>query len=111
MISRRSVIHAVCSCVLAVMFSAVLCAQWPNYPTRAVPKTPDGKPDLSGPVPRMPDGKPDFTGLWEARGGLGPPGGQRGGGQRGGLPGGGPPSGGPPPPPPAPLANDGPPLA
>ncbi len=44
--------------------SVSLLAQWPLYPTRGVPKTPDGKPNLAAPTPRTADGKPDFTGLW-----------------------------------------------
>jgi len=39
--------------------------QWLNYPTPNVPRTPDGKPNLSAPAPRTADGRPDFTGLWE----------------------------------------------
>jgi hypothetical protein len=50
--------------VLAALPVAVL-AQWPDYPTRGVPKTPDGKPSLQGPVPKAADGHPDLTGLWE----------------------------------------------
>lgn len=42
-----------------------LFAQWPNWPTPNVPKTPDGKPDLSGPAPRTAWGKPDLSGIWE----------------------------------------------
>jgi hypothetical protein len=52
--------------VLAVLGGAPsLSAQWPSYLTPGVPKTPDGKPNLSAPAPRMPDGKPDLSGLWE----------------------------------------------
>jgi hypothetical protein len=41
-----------------------------------VPKTADGKPDLTGTPPRTADGKPDFTGLWiRGDGQLGPAGG------------------------------------
>jgi hypothetical protein len=40
-------------------------AQWLNYPTRGVPRTADGKPDLDAPAPRTADGKPDFTGIWQ----------------------------------------------
>ena len=51
-------------------------AQWPAYPTPGVPKTADGKPDLTGPTPRTADGKPDFSGLWiRGDGQLGPAGG------------------------------------
>jgi hypothetical protein len=39
-------------------------AQWINHPTPGMPRTLDGKPDLSAPVPRTPDGKPDLSGVW-----------------------------------------------
>jgi hypothetical protein len=42
-----------------------VAAQWLTYPTPGIPRTPDGKPNLSAPAPRGPDGKPDFSGLWE----------------------------------------------
>jgi hypothetical protein len=41
-----------------------LSAQWIHYPTAGVPKTRDGKPNLSAPTPRTRDGKPDFSGMW-----------------------------------------------
>src|SRR6202790_2016675 len=41
-----------------------LSAQWIHYPTPGIPRTPDGKPNLSAPAPRTPDGKPDLTGMW-----------------------------------------------
>lgn len=41
-----------------------LAGQWLNYPTAGVPRTPDGKPNLSAACPRTPDGKPDLSGLW-----------------------------------------------
>jgi hypothetical protein len=44
-----------------------LTAQWLNYPTFALPRTADGKPNLAAPVPRTPDGKPDLSGLWEGK--------------------------------------------
>jgi hypothetical protein len=54
-----------------VMAGLVLCAlsarahgQWLNYPTTGVPRTADGKPNLSAPAPRAADGKPDLSGLW-----------------------------------------------
>ena len=42
-----------------------IAAQWLNYPTPNVPRTPDGHPNLSAPTPRTLDGKPDLSGLWE----------------------------------------------
>jgi hypothetical protein len=43
-----------------------VAAQWLNHPTPGIPRTADGKPNLTAPAPRTPDGKPDFTGLWNA---------------------------------------------
>ena len=39
-------------------------AQWLNEPTRGIPRTADGRPNLSAPTPRTADGKPDFSGIW-----------------------------------------------
>jgi hypothetical protein len=59
--------------VLLAILSAGAPAQWLNYRTSGVPRTPDGKPDLSAPAPRTPDGKPDLSGLWQpASGGPDP---------------------------------------
>jgi len=41
-----------------------LAGQWLDYPTPNVPRTPDGKPNLSAACPRTSDGKPDLSGLW-----------------------------------------------
>ena len=59
MSSSRLVVAAV------IAMSTSLHAQWLNYPTRGVPRTLDGKPDLSAPAPRTADGKPDFSGIWQ----------------------------------------------
>lgn len=48
----------------ALVFAALAPAQYLGYPTAGVPKTPDGKPDLTAPAPRTADGKPDFSGMW-----------------------------------------------
>jgi hypothetical protein len=45
-------------------FLSPLTAQWLSYPTAGVPRTPDGKPNLSAACPRTADGKPDLSGVW-----------------------------------------------
>ncbi|HTA41112.1 MAG TPA: hypothetical protein VK789_01620 [Bryobacteraceae bacterium] len=50
--------------IAALVLSVPLAGQWLNYPTPGVPRTGDGKPNLSAPAPRTPDGKPDISGLW-----------------------------------------------
>ena len=45
------------SLVMVVSCSSVF-AQWTSVPQSAVPRTADGKPNLSAPAPRLPDGKP-----------------------------------------------------
>lgn len=56
---------------LALMLPVVACAigvpvaaQWLNHPTPGLPRTADGRPNLSAPAPRTSDGKPDLSGLW-----------------------------------------------
>jgi hypothetical protein len=41
-----------------------LVGQYLKYPTANVPRTADGKPNLTAPSPRTPNGRPDFSGLW-----------------------------------------------
>ena len=50
--------------ILTAILTAPLAAQWLHQPTAGIPRTPDGKPDLTAPAPRTPDGKPDLSGLW-----------------------------------------------
>jgi hypothetical protein len=54
--------------VVFLLTAASLAAQWLNYPTPGIPRTPDGKPNLTPPAPRKPDGKPDLSGIWQADG-------------------------------------------
>ena len=46
--------------------STPAAAQWLDRPWPGIPRTADGKPNLSAPAPRGPDGKPDLTGIWDA---------------------------------------------
>jgi hypothetical protein len=54
------------SLVIAILTMATVpaTAQWLNVPTQGIPRTKDGKPDLSAPAPRKPNGKPDLSGIW-----------------------------------------------
>jgi hypothetical protein len=45
--------------------SPLVLGQWLHYPTAGIPRTKDGKPDLSAPAPRSADGKPDLSGMWD----------------------------------------------
>jgi hypothetical protein len=45
------------------LFAAAAPAQWLNYPVPGVPRTRNGKPDLTARAPRI-NGKPDLSGAW-----------------------------------------------
>ena len=63
---RRSVVEStVIAAVvgMALGLSTTVFAQWLKYPTAGVPRTADGKANLSAPGPRTPDGKPDLSGI------------------------------------------------
>lgn len=50
---------------LVAFASLPLAAQWFDHKDPRIPRTKDGRPDLSAPAPRL-NGKPDLTGLWQA---------------------------------------------
>ena len=49
-------IHRVC--LVIVIWTVSASAQWLDYPTPGIPRTPEGKPNLAAPVPKAADGKP-----------------------------------------------------
>lgn len=51
--------------IILSVLAAPLDAQWLSHPTPGIPRTPDGKPNLTARAPRTPDGKVDLSGLWQ----------------------------------------------
>ena len=51
------------STAIVLLVTAPVHAQWVKLPGGAIPRGPDGKPNLSVPAPRLPDGHPDLQGV------------------------------------------------
>lgn len=54
---------------LAIALAALAvpaAGQWVNHPTRGLPRTGDGKPNLSAPTPRTREGRVDLSGIWQS---------------------------------------------
>jgi hypothetical protein len=52
--------------ILLVAASTPLAGQWLVHRDPGIPRTRDGKPNLSAPAPRAPNGRPDLSGVWQA---------------------------------------------
>jgi hypothetical protein len=73
---RKALLGRVVVATALCILWAPLTAQWLDQPTRGIPRTADGKPNLLAAVPRNSDGKPDLSGIWQP---ASDPDGQRGG--------------------------------
>ena len=50
--------------IVVALCSVPLAAQWPKYQAAGVPRDAEGRVRLDAPAPRTPDGKPDLSGNW-----------------------------------------------
>src|SRR5215469_9723796 len=51
--------------IILAAFMPSVKAQWLQHRTPGIPRTADGKPNLTAQAPRTAEGKPDLTGLWD----------------------------------------------
>jgi hypothetical protein len=51
--------------IVLIVMSAPLSAQWLTHQDPRIPRTSDGKPNLSAPRPLASNGRPDLSGVWQ----------------------------------------------
>ena len=61
---RRIQVALVPTALMLCLTCAPLSAQWLDYRTAGIPRTPEGKADLSAPAPKKANGQPDLSGIW-----------------------------------------------
>jgi hypothetical protein len=62
--ARLSMRGALTAAALSII-STTAVGQWLNQPTRGIPRTADGRPNLAAAAPRTADGKPNLSGVWQ----------------------------------------------
>ena len=63
MTMRSRVFATIVSATLTLVFATTIQAQWPKYPTKRMPRRPDGSLNVTAPPPHA-NGKPDLSGVW-----------------------------------------------
>ena len=51
---------------MVTLAGGTVAGQYLKHHDPKLPRTPDGKPNLTAPAPRTADGRPDLSGLWNA---------------------------------------------
>ena len=64
--SLRVTLRRLALIVASAAVAAPVGGQWLNHPTKGLPRTADGKPNLSAPTPRTRDGRVDLSGIWQS---------------------------------------------
>jgi hypothetical protein len=60
----RAIVGILPAAIVLACLPSTASAQWLHYPTADVPRTADGKPNLTAPAPQLPGGTTDFSGIW-----------------------------------------------
>jgi len=68
---RAVVVTAIALAGAVIMGWTASAVQRPAAGRDEIPRTTDGKPNLSAPAPRLPDGTPDLSGVWQGGGPIG----------------------------------------
>jgi hypothetical protein len=63
--SRRLSLSGALVAAIAGIISTTAAGQWLHQPTRGIPRTADGRPNLAAAVPRTAGSKPDLSGVWQ----------------------------------------------
>src|SRR2546426_11540368 len=70
LLSLKNLLRVASSMALLALICTPVHGQWTKVPASAIPRGPDGKPNLAAPAPRLSDGRPDLSGIWASNGGV-----------------------------------------
>jgi len=58
LLSLKNLLRVASSMALLALICTPVHGQWTKVPASAIPRGPDGKPNLAAPAPRLSDGRP-----------------------------------------------------